>query len=585
MSRIVALLREHELRIVMLTVVATFALGFWAMPGYFPDQTLTTLDRVYLCLQLFILQLPPVAPRPTTVAIEAARFLGAGVAFYAVLRTLAVVFAGELERFRLRRLSGHVVVCGLGRKGLQLVKDFLRHGERVVVIEHDEENDHVVTARDLGATVLIGDAAEESLLTAARAHRARHVVALCGDDGLNIQLALHAHRVTRREAPQRAQPLGCHVHIVDLRLCALLKNQSVLGREGGVEVRIFNMYESGARVLQRERPLDRAPIGADDPRVVHLVVIGFGQMGESVAIHAAQQAHFANARRARVTVVDRLAEQKRGSFFGRYPSYEKVCDLEFVRGDIEDPTVLGALSTWGQDDAQLLSVVVCFDDDRRALAVALTLIDLFRQRRVPIAVRMSQEAGLSALTLQPEAGAAWAGRIAVFGLLDRLCTRENVLNEALDLVARTGHERYLARKLAEGEKLGARPALRPWAELDESYRESNRQQADHIPVKLRAVGCRAVPGAGAPFAFTPEEVELLARMEHARWSARHWLAGWTWGPVRNDAERVHDCLVPWEQLGEAFRENDRNAVRMIPELLALVGQRIEREVRIQIPAG
>ncbi len=64
------------------------------------------------------------------------------------------------------------------------------------------------------------------------------------------------------------------------------------------------------------------------------------------------------------------------------------------------------------------------------------------------------------------------------------------------------------------------PAMVPWDELPEHLRESNRDQAGHIGVKLRAMGCRA----GAPdrldeplFTFSADEVERLAWLEHDRW--------------------------------------------------------------------
>lgn len=65
-------------------------------------------------------------------------------------------------------------------------------------------------------------------------------------------------------------------------------------------------------------------------------------------------------------------------------------------------------------------------------------------------------------------------------------------------------------------------------------------------------------------------------MEHARWCARHLLDGWVRGDVRDDAAKVHPCLVPWEQLAEQFRDNDRAAARQVPALLELVGQRVVR---------
>jgi hypothetical protein len=57
-----------------------------------------------------------VVPDRTPWTLDVARWSAATVSFQAVLRAGSVLFAGELERLRLRRLSGHVMVCGLGRK-------------------------------------------------------------------------------------------------------------------------------------------------------------------------------------------------------------------------------------------------------------------------------------------------------------------------------------------------------------------------------------------------------------------------------------------------------------------------------------
>lgn len=577
MRRLLGLLRDHEPRLVLAWVLVTLGLGVAGLRDYL-GPGFSTSDLLYQAVQLFVLQLA-VVPGKTGLVLDVARWSAAAVSFYAVLRTLSVLFADELAGLRLRRLRGHAVVCGLGRKGLRLVLDLRRRGQAVVVVEKDEENDHLLAAREAGALVVLGHAADEGLLRRARAHRAELVLAVTGEDGVNIEETEAVRRLVTATPPAPASPGALRVlaHVGDLRLCGLLRASRVLSVPGPVEAAPWCVHEAAARVLLRDHPLDREPIGPTDPRCVHLVVVGFGQMGESVALQAARIVHLANGGRLRVTIVDRRAEERRRRFLGRCPGFPAVADLDALEGDIEDQDVLARVEAWGQDPARLLDVVVCFDDDRRGLSCALGLVERLRGRRVPVRVRMSQEAGLSALA-RADAPGGWTGRISVFGLLDRLCTRDDVVGESLDRLARAAHEDYYRRKLAEGERPGARPSLRPWAELDEHYRESNRQQADHLPVKLRAVGCRAVPAAEAApgFAFTAAEVELLATMEHARWCARHLLDGWTRGDVRDDAAKVHPCLVPWEQLGEQFRDNDRAAARQVPALLALVGQGVVR---------
>src|SRR5205085_2216237 len=64
--------------------------------------------------------------------------------------------------------SGHVVLCGLGTVGLRVVEALRAAGTAVVVIEQTERGRFLATARQKGATVLLGDGTV--LTTLQRAH-------------------------------------------------------------------------------------------------------------------------------------------------------------------------------------------------------------------------------------------------------------------------------------------------------------------------------------------------------------------------------------------------------------------------------
>jgi hypothetical protein len=122
--------------------------------------------------------------------------------------------------------------------------------------------------------------------------------------------------------------------------------------------------------------------------------------------------------------------------------------------------------------------------------------------------------------------------------------------------------------------------LKPWDALPEGLKESNYAAARDIPRKLRAIRCFAAPldaGArdGCVQALTEEEVETLARMEHDRWNAERLKARWRPG-ARDVARRTTPYLRPWEELGEADKDKDRDAVRTIPEVLRAAGLGIFR---------
>ena len=146
--------------------------------------------------------------------------------------------------------------------------------------------------------------------------------------------------------------------------------------------------------------------------------------------------------------------------------------------------------------------------------------------------------------------------------------------EAGDQVARQLHEDYVSQRRSDANPNPDDPSLAPWDRLCEDLKESNRQSADHIGVKLRAIGCVARPVAGDVGGSIDEpDVELLARMEHARWTAERLLAGWERGP-KNVGLKLNPSIAPWSDLPDEIREYDRQFVRLIPTLLGRCGLKI-----------
>ncbi|SHM32024.1 NAD-binding protein [Cryptosporangium aurantiacum] len=88
------------------------------------------------------------------------------------------------------RVTGHVVVCGLGTVGLRMVEQLRAAGVPVVGIDTDPDASVAAVSRRLGVPVVRGDASDEHTLRAARAHRARSVVAATDDDVANVEVGL-----------------------------------------------------------------------------------------------------------------------------------------------------------------------------------------------------------------------------------------------------------------------------------------------------------------------------------------------------------------------------------------------------------
>ena len=126
--------------------------------------------------------------------------------------------------------------------------------------------------------------------------------------------------------------------------------------------------------------------------------------------------------------------------------------------------------------------------------------------------------------------------------------------------------------------------LRPWKNLPETYQTANKEQAEYAAEILRASGFDVRRSAGKSAAIKGFEgarwrsaVERMAELEHGRWNVERLRNGWRFGRPRDNAQKVHDCLVPWENLPEPIREYDRNSIRAFPKILAAAGFEIFRK--------
>ncbi len=71
-------------------------------------------------------------------------------------------------------------------------------------------------------------------------------------------------------------------------------------------------------------------------------------------------------------------------------------------------------------------------------------------------------------------------------------------------------------------------------------------------------------------------LEKLAANTHEVWALRRINEGWTYGPIRDDANKKHPCLVPYQELAEPEKEYDRDTATEALKVLLSMGYTIER---------
>ena len=502
--------------------------------------------------------------------LETARVLAAIAAILFGGRAIYLLFRNQVDGIRARYSHSHVIVCGLGRRGTLLVQEFKAKGHRVVAIERPDRLAAIEGGRQRGALVIAGDATDPLVLARAGVGHATCIVSVGGDDATNMGVATSVMDVapTPPDEHGKQRPRAViQIHDDELVHALTASSTSVRMR---YSLEFVNIAQRAAwSLLDCPDPLDVRD---------ELVIVGLELMSDELIVAAAllwpRLATTADGKLP-VVLIDRDATHKAERLVLRHPWLEERLDVEAVDVDPRMLTLQRPDLLVGDTAPLPTRAYVCLDDPVEALSTGLGLrrITDGRFQVVVCAVSASESAGRF---LTP--GSTFEVGLQLFGVVEQTCSVELLLDTPVEATARLIHRDYVRNELARGRELGQAETLRPWEELTEASRESNRAAARSTRSKLEAVGAKLshfTDWASPPFAFTDDEIERLARLEHGRWFA--WMEGhgWTLGE-RSDSDKRHPDLVEWEDLSEVSRAKDREQILALPVQLARAGYDIQR---------
>jgi len=234
-------------------VVFRWQLGLtWVDAAYFTTSIVTTVGFGDINLQ----------HAPAWVKLFGIVLMFAGIVLIAIIASLLTIFivSGTADQmrneFRVRRLRGHVIVCGLGHVGLAVARDLRARGVPAVLVDSEGSADG---QRDLRVRcpVIVGDAKRPVVLARAGAHRARALIACTSSDTVNLEIGLAAQsfgRDARRGARLRIV-LRCFDADLARRIHAVSSDYTLLS-EARIAAPVFAQVAAAAigRPADCERP-------------------------------------------------------------------------------------------------------------------------------------------------------------------------------------------------------------------------------------------------------------------------------------------------------------------------------------------
>lgn len=410
--------------------------------------------------------------------------------------------------------------------------------------------------------------------------------------------ALETFAMIYPETPEGQSKPVCHLLLHDKVTLWLLQTLDLYSEiHKKFELYAFTMEDQWAKNVfcglgnnATYPPLDREKIDSNSNKTVHLVIAGFSDLGESLALHAAFIAHFPNyvrnqALRTRITVVDKEMKAKKDAFTQRYTnlfehSYYRCIDLkqhsmtlyhepvyhasredfvdvewEFVDGDFYDPLLQHKLQLWADNKEQLLTLALCDAHTDNNFDHAFALPKNIYQNGITVLVA-TERSGMLDKVHETEG----YRNLYPIGMND--CGYDISL-PLLQMAKRLNYF-YTCSYGQEGtptdmptEKVEA-----AWRNLQTfNMRYSNIYNVLTIATKMRSLG-HEEKDWDKFFALTQEEIERISAVEHNRWSVERLILGFR-PPTDTERDEIRDNIEAFIVAKETGKEEPEQDLKNV----------------------
>jgi hypothetical protein len=538
-------IKQNEWNLVVAVAFLSFVCGIFGVNDtlLMSGKSAPWPDLVYFSIRLFFFNydLPGdgIPYAPGTPLLQVARFLAPATVTYAAVKGFMLGAAAVLNIWQLRRWQGHTVVCGAGKRGREVALALKADGRKVVVIEKDAEAETLGELRAAGVRVVLGSATDPIHQEQARMNYAGLVVALTNTDESNLEIAMAA-----ANGPTN-QPVDILAH-ASRQFAAVFDHQPPVDNTNSRgRPRFFNHETSAARLLVQEFTANLATVLSQKPRSPRVLLIGDGSLIPELLGIAMVQCQYAYSDIPQFVVVVPDRNLVARSFPTLHPQLYLVADVSLIERTCAEIATLELQSITSEQDFDL--IFVSYQNDLDALSLARHLAQQKPSGlvgRIVACLRPSTDLARHSISIEDT---------EIRNLVKLGCVSDVLLHGALDREARAIHEAYVAEEKAKGLIPIENPALVSWEDLPESLRQANRAQADHIPIKQRALAVSR----------SEQMLEALAEAEHRRWMAEKILAGWRFGEKRDNSRKLHPSINIYSQLTEAEKQKDRDTVQSV----------------------
>ncbi len=555
--------KKYEWYIVSSAVIISWLLGFIGFVQYFHlhETQVSIADTIYITIQLYTLESGFVDP-PMPLILDIARFMAPFSLAMAAIMTILWFARNQFKIYRLSHIKKHIVLFGTDLTGSYLIRNIINSGKKVVVIgnrkdlsEEDLQNENIF--------FIEGKADDIELHKKARIEFSEKTFYAAQDNNINISAALLSAQYIEN-CISKTQVNG-YTHISSLSTIEKLQNldyfqKSIIDRNKAsrLDIQFFNIYERAARIIMRDySPDSYFDLHSPDSEAANIFIAGLSHLGKSLILQLARMCHFGNLKKVRVIVWDKDVNILK-EFLSEYPELDKILEIKYISDISADHN--GLLIDKVQELPKM--IYLCSDDNTVSLNILSSLETYYISMKCNVVICHQQESDF----LNNYKGK----NIFHFNLKEETLTLDSIAKSEIDLLARVIHNDYLNEERKKKTHDPQMASHQEWENLNEPDRNQNRNQADHIWIKLRAIDPEYKTGSNNAPDFknleNTETIEKLSEMEHLRWMAHKQLNGFKFGKVRDNDKKLHPNIIPYEELIEEDKQKDRDTIVNIPVL-------------------
>jgi hypothetical protein len=518
-------------------------------------------------------------PSPIPVALEIARIAGLSAVFIGVFSVAVALLQTQWDRTRVRIAKSVMAVVDLDEDARPMVAAIartLQSGTQMAVLVSPADLARYADLRAHGARVLEADFTDAGSWSSSRWwHRIEGLYLLSPDASANLRRLATLNADLSTTAHRRRLPLV--VRIDDPWLAQSWRAR----RLGQADTRwladAVSKYE-----LAAGRLLDRLLAGG---AIRTLLVCGNSPLTlalcADIARRRAERSYCQNDTEPEppaVTLVSRAADEYSQDFGHRQEQLGLSDAAGWLTAVNEEPTMptLAALIDAAEHDRAGSAAVILVDPGGGGALDASLGTRL--AARFPLLPLLAWDANAVELQDVP----AIIGQLQQYRLTMDVGRSQGP--DVWERAARLIHTRYTRTVTEAAAGSAVSEATKPWGELSEFYRGSNRRQVRNAMWMVETIGQHTWDGLGwqtpaqqvsvdahplvrlAAIGFGRKAALAMAEAEHDDWCQYLRAHGWRYGPTRSDADKVHDKLQPWEIISQDEKKR-RTSLNSLAETL------------------